>query len=396
MARGQQGHYSIRWNDKRNRYEARITIGHDPGTGKPRRQLITGPDEKTVRKRLVEAEKAVEEGQPTKLDQRTTREFLEQWLDTPGLRRESTTISYRDVVRLYVTPSIGGLKVVALTPTDIRRMLTNLESEGRSKNTRRIALAVIRSALSWGVEEGLLTGNVAKSVRGRYTSTNDEEEDLTRVESKKKRTLTVEQARQLLRAAEGEPLEAAWVIALTTGLRRGELLGLAWDDINLEEAELTVMRALQRIPKKGLKLSATKTEGSVRTIRLTPIAVDALRAHRKAQLAQRLLIGPDWPEKPLGVDLVFRSPMGTPVDPDNFRNRTYQLTLEALGERWSPHELRHTAASFLYAAGVDIRIISEVLGHSSTRVTSEVYVHNFAEASDVAADAMAGILGGGN
>jgi integrase len=105
------------------------------------------------------------------------------------------------------------------------------------------------------------------------------------------------------------------------------------------------------------------------------------------------LLGDAWLESPLGGNLVFRTPLGTAVDPDNFRNATYRLTTRALGERWSPHELRHSAASLLIAQGVDLKIISEVLGHSSIRITADVYGHLLDDAGVVAADAMSDLFG---
>jgi len=100
------------------------------------------------------------------------------------------------------------------------------------------------------------------------------------------------------------------------------------------------------------------------------------------------VLGGAWPAEVLGADLVFRTPLGTAVDPDNFRNATYRLTTDAVGERWSPHELRHSAASLMLAQGVPLKVISEVLGHSSIRITSDVYAHLMDDASVIAADAM--------
>jgi integrase len=137
--------------------------------------------------------------------------------------------------------------------------------------------------------------------------------------------------------------------------------------------------------------------------------VDALRAHRARQAAERLVVGPDWPALPLGADLVFRTELGTPMDPDNFRQLVYKVTREAFtpeelrpepGEpwpaeyQWSPHELRHSAASLLIAQGVPLKLVSETLGHSSVRITGDVYGHLFDDAGSVAATAMSSALWG--
>lgn len=207
-------------------------------------------------------------------------------------------------------------------------------------------------------------------------------------------------------------MEAAIIVALSLGLRRGELLALAWPDVALDTTppRLTIARNMTRLRGRGLVLADTKTAGSRRTVHLPGPVVDALRRHRTQQGRERLVVGPDWPAQPLGADLVFRTPFGTPVDPDNFRQHVYRVTRETFtpeAERpptasgpwpaqyqWSPHELRHSAASFLIAQGVPLKIVSETLGHSSIRVTADVYGHLFDDAGAIAADAMATTLWG--
>lgn len=383
MARGKRGEVKITHNDSRGRYETKISIGPDPITGRPRRQLIVGQTEREVRTKLRAAQSAVDEGRTPEVEKRTVQAFMGDWLAAPSRRRDSTTASYSDIIRLYILPTLGAKKVASLRHEDVYDMLDALEADGKSPNTRRLALSVLRRALKWGVQREVLSRNVAATVDG------------VPIERKEGRSLTIDQARQLLAAANTDRLAAAWTIALTLGLRRGEVLGLAWSDVDLDAkpATLTVRRTLKRIPRQGLELSEPKTPGSRRRVHLPTPTAATLRAHRKTQLEERLALGTEWPETPLGADLVFRTPFGTPVDPDNFRNMTYRLTTSALGERWSPHELRHSAASLLIAQGVPLKIVSEVLGHSSIRITSDVYGHLFDDATVVAADAMTEVFG---
>ncbi len=121
--------------------------------------------------------------------------------------------------------------------------------------------------------------------------------------------------------------------------------------------------------------------------------IEALRQHRRRQAEEQLLAGPEWVARPLGADLVFRTPFGTAVDPDNFRNLTYRVTEAAGLGRWSPHELRHSAASLLLAMGVPLKLVSDVLGHSSIRITADVYGHLLDDAKAEAANAMARVMG---
>lgn len=140
-------------------------------------------------------------------------------------------------------------------------------------------------------------------------------------------------------------------------------------------------------------VSTPKTKTSARVVHLPDAAVVALRAHRKCMAAERLALGAAWPDAPMGVDFVFRSPVGTPVDPANFTKATYAMTTELLGDRWSPHEFRDTAASLLFAQDVPLKTVSEVLGHSSISMTTDVYTHLLDGAGRSAADAMNNVVG---
>jgi integrase len=194
---------------------------------------------------------------------------------------------------------------------------------------------------------------------------------------------------RLLRAIEGERLEAFYVLALTTGLRRGELLGLRWDDIDLDSRQLHVRRALQRIEGK-LRMVEPKTHTSRRSVVLPQLAVRALREHRKRQNRERLRLGEAWQEH----GLVFASSIGTPIEPRNINRRWDELRVR-VGLDWLRlHDLRHACATFLLAAGVPSRTIMEVLGHSEIGVTMNVYAHVLPELRQEAADAIDHVFGG--
>ena len=385
MARGSKGEVTIRHNVDRNRWEVRITTGTDPSTGRQKRQLITGRTKAEVKAKLKTAERAIDDGYSPAVDRRTVAQFLRTWLadELPRSVSPGTVTNYTNVVELYIVPTIGAKRLANLTPGDVSKMLQAMADAGKSPNTQRLARSVLRRALRRAEQDGLVHRNVAAIADG------------VRVGASEGRTLTVAQAQDLLAEVRGDRLEAAYVVALTLGLRRGELLGLTWDDVDLDSdrPSITVVRALRRQSGVGLVLGEVKTAGSRRRVHLPGPAVDALRRHRKRLAEERLAFGPGWTDLPLGVDLVFRSPIGTAVDPDNFRHATYALTERILGERWSPHELRHSAASLLIAQGVPLKVVSEVLGHSSIRITADVYGHLLDDAGLVAADAMTELLG---
>jgi len=203
------------------------------------------------------------------------------------------------------------------------------------------------------------------------------------------RTLTVEQARLLLEAAHGHPLEAAFVLGLTCGLRPGELLGLGWEDIDLDQGLVRVSRAVSRVGGTG-QLRPTKTASSRRQLPLPAAAENALRQHRARQLAQQKLMG----EYSQDLGLVCPTGRGTLLDPANLRRSLRTVTEQAGLGRWHPHELRHSAASLLSAAGVPLEEVADVLGHASTRVTSATYPHRTTPTVEATTGPMDDLLGG--
>ena len=366
----------------RDRWRGAVTIGYDDG--KQVRKWVTAKTKKDLLLRLRELQNAADNGQELARRDLTVSTFLAQWLDTlRGAVAPTTEQQYVDVVRLYIKPYIGQKRVRTLSPADVTRMVRTLEDEGRSANTRRLARSILRRALRWGEHEGTVKRNVAAISQG------------VKLNATEGRTLTPTQARTLLESVKGHRLEAAFAVALSLGLRRGELLGLAWDDVDLDAdpPRLTVRHGIKRL-KGGLIREDCKTPKSRRTVYLPGPVVEVLRAHRRRQLDERLAAGDLWEPMPLGADLIFRSPVGTAVDPANFLHAVYGATEAAGLGRWSAHELRHSAASLLIAQNVPLKVVSETLGHASIRITADVYGHLLEPAKAEAADAMTEALWG--
>ena len=183
--------------------------------------------------------------------------------------------------------------------------------------------------------------------------------------------MTVEEAKAVLSAAEGDRLEALYLCGLMLGLRPGELLGLTWADVDLDAGVVHVRRSLKR-ERAGMRLGDPKTPKSRRSLDLPPKVAEALARHRKDQAAERLLVGPAWDAS---WDLVFCTASGKPIDPSNLRRMFKALTNSAGIGDWHPHELRHSAASLLSASGVPLEQIADLLGHDGTRMTALVYRH---------------------
>jgi len=330
------------------------------------------------KKRKFERER--DEHAPAPPARLTVSRYLTDWiaeLKGAGLAPH-TWVSYELQVRRYLVPGLGRVKLVELQPKDVREFLQALLRARSDRTGRPLSAssvqrvhATLRRALSDAVQDGILSRNVAKQARG------------VTVEGTHERALTLPQAKQLLAVLRGHPDEVLYRLDVSYGLRQGELLGLSWSDVDLDEGLLHVRRQLQRTPKalratndrgRGTRyvLRDLKTKSKAyRTLPLPEPLLSALQRHRRRQIAAQLAAGPAWRNE---FDLVFTTSIGTPRDGRNVTKR-FQRILEASGlPRFVFHELRHSAATLLLAQGVAIRTIMDILGHTQERTTNR-YAH---------------------
>jgi integrase len=318
-------------------------------------------------RRVEEVRRAVASGVGTTNERQSTAEYLTLWLDKvlPGTVKDETAASYRYVIDHYVLPHIGTVPVAKLTPDHVDSMLTSLRKAGLSVRTQRYARAVLRRALSHAERRGVVTRNVAALVDGPKGGGRKLDD-----------APTASEARAILAAAKGDRLEAFAVLALTLGLRRGELLGLQWSDLDLDAKQLTVNRTLHYTAGRGLRVGSPKTRGSARTIPLPDRCVAALAQHRVRQAEERLKAGGSWRESAH----VFTSPIGTPLDPRNALRWWHGVTEKAGVGRRRIHAARHTAATVMLEQGAPLEVVSAVLGHASLAITADVYAKPAADA----------------
>jgi integrase len=373
------GQGSLRYDKTRKRYELRITVD-----GARRKVVGKTQAEVTERAEHLRRSLALGPGLPAEM---TTGRFLTYWLTDvlPGSDiAQSTADGYERIVRLYVIPAVGRVRLDQLTPAHVRKMLTGLREQGLSPNTQRLARSVLRRALRTAEAEGYVTRNVAALVDGVKLGRPDG------------RTLTPDQARALLSRVQGTEWDALVVVLLSLGLRKGEALALSWTDLDLDGTPptLTVRRSLKKAADGSVYADEPKTTGSRRTIHLPAPTVDVLRQHRARQAEQRLAFGAGWGGSWTTLDLVFTTSVGTPLDPDRVNRVVKRITDDTGLGTWTPHELRHSAASLLLAQGVPLKVVSEMLGHASIRITADVYGHLLEPARTEAADAMAVALWG--
>jgi integrase len=339
---------SVRRHAPRDLWEGRYT-GADG-----RRHSVYARTERQAQERLRAALTARDNGIRPPSQRLTAGVWLTEWLDTSvaARNRASTAASYRASVERYWRPSIGRLTLARVEPGDVQRVLERMNAAGLSPATVRGAHAVLRIALGRAVKSGNAIRNVARLV---------DPPKMARVEP---RALTRAQIGILRQALAGHRWEALYVAAIGTGLRQGELLRLAWSDVDLDAGTLTVR-------------GETKTAGSRRTLRLALPVTAVLR--RLARVTP---------------SLVFCTRTGRPLDPRNV-TRELQRVLSAAGlPRQRFHDLRHAFATLQLEAGADLYEVSRALGHASITTTANVYAHWTGSMAERSAERMSEILGG--
>jgi integrase len=294
---------------------------------------------------------------------------MAQWIASAEIGPK-TSERYREIVHGQINPHIGARPVQKLKVADVEAWHGALRTAGYSAGTIRVAHGVLSKALKDAVRHGIVPTNV---VSLQSPPAADAEEVVI---------ITEDQISDLLDKLQGRPIRTKVVIALFSGLRRGELLGLQWRDLDLDAKTLRVERALEQT-RAGLRIKSPKTKSSKRTIALPDIVVDALREHRRERLELHLRLGLG---KLAEDGFVFTQIDGTPLRPSTLTSVWCELAprLGYPGIRW--HSLRHTHASQLIASGLDVVSVARRLGHTNPAITLKVYSHLFRTADSRAAE----------
>jgi integrase len=354
---------------KDGRWSSIIDLGWE--NGKRKRKTFYGKTRKEVAYALNKATREKAEGLPVMLERQTVDQFLTRWLAEsvkPSVRA-LTHEQYEQHVRLYLKPAIGKVQLARLSPQQIQSIINEQAKRGLSPNTVRITLFVLRRALDQAFKWGALARNVAKLV------------ERPRIERKEILPPTIEQARKLLDALKGERLEALFTIGLALGLRRGEMLGLRWEDVDFDKRTISVRQAVQRSGGKNatgedqvskLHIVAPKSTRSIRTIPMPQFVAEVVRGRKAQQAEERLLAGSQWKD----LRLIFTTKKGTPIEPRRINTEFKRILKNAeLPETIRLHDSRHFAASLLASENVHPRIAMEILGHSDINLTMKIYTH---------------------
>jgi len=353
---------------KDGRWTAAVTV---PGTGK--RRYVYGSTRREVSEQLTSIMADIQHGLPVHADKQTVQEYLNGWLEHSkrGKVRPTTYTRISGIVRNNINPYIGQTRLQALTPQQVEYLLNEASAAGLSSRTVQYIHAVLRNALNQALHWGQVQRNVASLVRPPQAVHQPIQ------------PWTAEQARQFITAVQHERLRSLFVLSLTTGLRQGEVLGVRWEDIDLDAGTLTVNGQLQKFDGK-LQWVPTKTVKSKRTIVIPAVALTALQAHHDRQRSEAAC------NKPTGY--VFTTRDGKPLMARNVYRRFLELSEQAGLPRIRFHDLRHTAATLMLAQGVDPRTIMEILGHSQISLTLNTYSHVLGSMKQSAADKINALL----
>ncbi|MFF0568447.1 tyrosine-type recombinase/integrase [Streptomyces sp. NPDC004041] len=271
-------------------------------------------------------------------------------------RKLSTYDKYESHVRLYLVPLLGSKRLESLAVADVRRFLVRLEKETTAA-TAKESHRVLRSALSSACREELITRKVAKLV------------EPPRTDNRELKPWSLDETLDFLAASRRDPLYAAFVLAIAMGLRRGEIIGLRWSDLDLENRVLYVRQQTQR--RRGVLYDDDPKSRRRRVVPLPALCIAPLRWHRMRQSAARAKAGEQWHES----GYVFTTRTGRQVEPRNVY-RSFTRVAESAGLRVIRlHDARHGTATLLTAAGVVPRVVMEILGHSQISITMDVYTH---------------------
>ena len=363
---------------KDGRWEGRYTAGRDPVTGKQIFKNVLGKTQAEVKEKLQKALAQAKKIDFTKTGKYTVTMWMNEWFENVAKIkvRPSSHQTYRGYINHHITPNIGDLPLEKLTTMDLQKLYRKLLNKGRvdrveakqqpkglSAKTVRNINQVISSAMDFAVAQKIIPENPCKAVA------------LPKVEHKEMQTIPAEQLQAFLQEAKATGVYEMYYIELATGLRRGELLGLKWTDIDWQNGIIKVRRQIARVGGQIVE-APLKTKNSYRTVTISQQAIEVLKQQ----------------EEKTNDEYVFPSPNGGPISPDSVNNMLKRVLARAGIPKVRFHDLRHTFATIALQNGVDIQTVSGMLGHFSAGFTLDTYAHVTTAAQKEAADTMGNVL----
>ena len=363
---------------KDGRWEGRFTAGHDPATGKQIVKSVLGKTQAEVKEKLKKAMDDAQKVNFTKTGKYTVGTWMDEWFENVAKIkvRASSHQTYRGYIDNHIKPNIGNIPIEKLTTMDLQKFYRKLLTKGRierieskdqpkglSAKTVRNINQVISSAMDLAVAQKIIPANPTNACA------------LPKIEHQEMQTIPAEQLQVFLQEAKASGVYEMYYIELATGLRRGELLGLKWQDIDWKNGVIKVRRQVARVDGQ-IKEAPLKTKNSYRTVTISQQAIEVLKEQKKKT----------------NDTYVFPSPNGGPISPDSVNNMLKRVLERAGIPKVRFHDLRHTFATIALQNGVDIKTVSGMLGHFSAGFTLDTYAHVTTAAQKEAAQAMGNVL----
>lgn len=373
---------------KRGKHWAGLLSYQDPGTGETERMYFSGKTKQEVIHKIDEAKMDRSQGRLIKENLTLFKDWLTIWLNDyqrPSVK-PTTYSMYKGLAELHIIPELGKLELPKITTSHLQRFYNQKLEGGRadgkegglSSQTIHHMNKVIRGSLTQAVLEGKILRNPADNVK------------LPRMKRKPIHPMNKDQVSTFLTAIQDEPLYPVFITAIGTGLRRGEILGLKWKDVDLEKNFITVKRSLLFVDGHPQMQEDTKTSGSKRSVSMPEPVSKALTAHKKRQKEALLKLGHKLSEK----DFVFTWESGELISPNYVYSKFKKLLVAHNLPKISFHDLRHTFATILLDTGVHPKIVADMLGHSTVRITLDTYSHVSPDMQARAAEHLGEVLNG--
>ena len=338
-------------------WEARVTIGSDPGTGRQIQKSFTGKTQREVREKMNAAVSAVDDGTYHEPSKMRLKEWMDLWADTYLVDIKPLTIkAYKAVIKKHIAPNLGACRLDELHPHIIQKFYHQLGATLSAKSIRNIH-GVLHKALQQAVKNGLLKSNPVDACSP------------PRVVRPEIQPIAGEQMPLLLDALRGDPYEIPLTVALFTGMREGELMGLSWECVDFAAGTVLVKQQLQSVD--GTRQILSTKNGKSRLISPAPFVMDLLRKQKILQAEQRLAAGQYWTD----TGLVFTNADGRSIARSTMIKHFKRAAAEIGFPKLRVHDLRHSYAVASLQAGDDIKTVQENLGHATAAFTLDVYGH---------------------
>ena len=313
----------------------------------------------------------IQQGMSFDATQLTLERYLSSWLDGKDIAlRPNSAHSYRRYTEEEILPVLGKIRLQNLQPAHIRQLYLRMQTDGKGERTIQLVHSTLHCALKQAVRERLIGYNPMDAIQR------------PKVETREFQVFTEEQSRDFLAAAKGHPYETLFILALTSGLRKGELLGLMWADVNWKKRTLRIERQLQQAGWRSAELVPTKTKSGRRVIKLGKATVAKLQEHRQRQEERKALAGSSWQEH----GMIFTTSIGTFLDQSKVSREFKGILRENDLPDIRFHDLRHTSLSLLLDYGTPVNTVQKRAGHSKASVTTDIYGHMMSHSQDAAAE----------